>query len=235
MSVADDVTTAVSDILKAAWSIRDGQVVPKTSDVVLKNGAVRLEATYVFADLADSSGAAQKLKKTVTAKIIRCYLSAASRILRDRGGAIRSFDGDRVMAIFVGTSKNTSAVRAALGISWALHEVIKPKLEQSWPTLPEFWKPKHGIGIATGKALIVRGGVRDNSDLVSIGDAPNVAAKLSELRGYRSIYITNAVYNNMHESVKTSEKGESMWTTANNQTIGGKVFGVKASSWQWKP
>lgn len=101
-ALAQEIEAQVQEIINTSWSIRDGQVIPKTKDVVLKNGAVRVDATYLYADLGDSSGAAQKLKKEVTGKIIRTYLDAASRIIKHFDGAIRSFDGDRVMGVFIG-------------------------------------------------------------------------------------------------------------------------------------
>lgn len=235
MSVlSQEIETQVQEIINTSWSIRDGQVIPKTKDVVLKNGAVRVEATYLYADLGDSSGAAQKLKKEVTGKIIRTYLDAASRIIKHFDGAIRSFDGDRVMGVFIGGSKNTNSVKAALGINWAMDEVLKPKLEKRWPTLPNFYKIHHGVGVATGEALIVRGGVRDNNDLVSIGEAPNVAAKLSDLRQTPDVYITEDVYDGMNEKAKYTD-GKGMWTDVSSQTIGGTVYKVKGSTWTWKP
>lgn len=233
-SFSDEIETKTQQIIDASWSMRDGVVVPTTDTVALSNGAVRLEATYLFADLGDSSSAAQKLKKTVTAKIIRSYLDSASRIIRHFDGEIRSFDGDRVMGIFVGKSKNTSAVKAGLGINWAVKNVLRPRLNAKWERLPLFYKIHHGVGVATGKALIVRGGVRDNNDLVSIGETANVAARLSDLRGRPDVYITADVYNNMNDSVQSTD-GRSMWEAYPDQVIGGTTYKVKGSTWTWRP
>ncbi len=235
MSVfSQEVETKVQEGIDVAWSIRDGQTVPKTEDVVLRNGAVKVEATYLYADLANSSVAAQKLTKEATGKIIRSYLNAASRIIQRFGGHIRSFDGDRVMGIFMGNSKNTSAAKAGFGVNWAIHEVLRPRLNAKWNDLERFYRVDHGVGIGTGEAFIVRGGVRDNNDLVSIGDAPNIAAKLSSLRIGPDVYITDAVYDQLHESAKTYE-GKSMWERVPNQQIGGSLFAVRGSSWWLRP
>ncbi len=234
--ISDTVTDNVATILSTAWSIRDGQVVPTTDTVTLKNGAVKVDATYLYADLAGSSAAAQKLKKEVTAKVIRSYLNAATRIIRHFHGEIRSFDGDRVMGIFVGGSKNTNAASAALGINWAVFDVLQPHFKSTWPDIEKYYIVDHGVGIATGEALIVRGGVRDNSDLISIGEAPNVAAKLSDIRGNRELYVTQDVFDQMADTVKKSRPaGEAMWSDHPSQTIGGTTYRVKASSWKRTP
>lgn len=233
MGIVSDTQTGIDGVLSATWDSREGFVVPTSETVKLRDGAVNVAATYVYADMADSSGAAQKLRKEVTAKIIRSYLNASTRLLRHYGGEIRSFDGDRVMGIFMGPEQCTKAVRAALAINWAVELVIEPKLAAKWPTLKETWKMGHGVGIDTGKAMIVRGGVRDNNDLVSVGAAPNVAAKLSSLRKY-DINITKAVYDAMDRSV-TLSGDKNMWTWASAETVGGTTIRVIGSNFRWAP
>lgn len=190
------ISTSVSDIITASWNISKGTVVPETDDIVMKNGGRRVEATYAYADLADSSKIAQALNPEVAAKIIRSFVNSATRIFRFYDGEIRSFDGDRVMAIFIGEKKNWNAVRSAYAISWAVHDVIRPKLKEhwDWSTTPGgLYNISHRVGIDTGESLIVRGGARDNSDLISVGAAPNIAAKLSDLKFGHSTYATDRV------------------------------------------
>lgn len=236
MTLQDDVSEGVETVLSTPWDTRDGTTVPSTDTVKLKDGAVKVDATWVYADLAESSKLAQTVSHEVTGKVIRSYLNAASRLLKHYGGEIRSFDGDRVMAIFIGGSKNSNAVRAALAINWAVSEVLKPKLEGTFLSTLANWDIKHGIGIATGEALIVRGGVRNSNDLVSIGEAPNVAAKLSELRTVCPIHITESVYNQMNEAQRLSvDKTENRWTKIGYKTIGGASYLTYGSGWWWAP
>ncbi|MDT0276268.1 adenylate/guanylate cyclase domain-containing protein [Blastococcus goldschmidtiae] len=181
MTLKDDVTKGVNDVLAASWKTENATVVPETEDVALANGAKLLDATYLYADMADSTGLAQGYDSPAVAQVMRAYLNAATRILNAQGGKIRSFDGDRVMAIFIGNAKNTDAATAGLKLNRVLDEIINPALKKKWPSFK--WVMTHGVGIDTGQAMIVRGGVRGHNDLVSIGRAPNIAAKLSEVRG----------------------------------------------------
>lgn len=208
------IESSVSDIFNEPWSITDGTVVPKTEDIVMKNGGRQVDATYLYADLAGSSKLAHTLPKETTAKIIRAYINTAVRILRSKGGEIRSFDGDRVMAIFMGTSKNNDAVRSALAINWAVNDVISPAVEKKWTEVTKSYTIGHGIGIDTGEALIVRGGARDNNDLISIGDAPNDAARLSDFRG-SSINISKAVYDVLNDPQKLLPNDHNFWRPSN--------------------
>ncbi len=233
MTLQDDVKTGVAGVLRPDFDIRNGYVVPETENINLTNGAVRLDATYLYADMADSTTLAQNHYPHVTAKVIRCYLNAASRIIRSRSGEIRSFDGDRVMGIFIGDNKEDRAVRAAMGITWAVSEVINPALKQKWPDLR--WTMSHVAGIDSGEALLVRGGVRGSNDIVSIGEAPNVAAKLSELRVGYSTYITDNVYGPLSHSSAVDQNGRTMWVRLGAQGYGGKPVIVFATSYRWTP
>ena len=230
---SDEVEEKVQTVIDAWWNIRDGRVVPETDDVVLSNGAVKLDATYLYADLANSSGIAHRLYQPVAAKIIRCFLDASARIIKHYDGEIRSFDGDRVMGIFIGGNKNTNAVKAGLGINWAVQEVVRPKVQAKWDDLANT-PLGQGVGIATGEALIVRGGVPIDNDLISVGAAPNVAAKLSELREGPDTYITEDVYNKLNDVAKYCD-GRDMWTQHAGKIIGGTYYRIKASTYSWEP
>lgn len=232
MGLEADVRAGVTNVLAPEWNRRNGQVVPKSEDVTLKDGAVDIQATYLYADMADSTGLAQSYKDFAVAKAIRCYLDAASRLIRAAGGEIRSFDGDRVMGIFIGDNKNTNAVRAAMNISWAVEEVIGPALKGKWSDFN--WVMRHGVGIDTGAAMIVRGGVRGNNDLVSIGSAPNIAAKLSDKRTGKSLHISKAVYDDLADLAKYSN-GANMWTHLGSEVHGGKTIQTYGSNYRWTP
>ena len=145
MTLKDDVTKGVNDVLAASWKTENATVVPETKDVTLANGAKLLDATYLYADMADSTGLAQGYKNWAVAQVMRTYLNAATRVLTAEGGKIRSFDGDRVMAIFIGNAKNSSAVTAGLKLNWVLDEIINPALKKKWSNFK--WVMSHGVGI----------------------------------------------------------------------------------------
>jgi uridylate cyclase len=93
----------------------------------------------------------------------------------------------------------------------------------------------HGVGIDTGEAMLVRGGVHGDNDIISIGKAPNVAAKLSEVRGGKSINISSTVYNNCHQSVKVWTDGRAMWEKMGSRSFGGKSVTYYGSGWWVAP
>src|SRR4051794_11609685 len=119
MALSDEINTEVNAILAQRWDSRDGQVVPETANVVLAGGAVKLQATMLYADLADSTQLAI-YDQSIAARVFKIFLASSARVIRNRGGYIRSFDGDRIMGVFLGDSKNTAAGKAALN----LHHVV---------------------------------------------------------------------------------------------------------------
>lgn len=238
VGLADEIEKTVTNVVCSDWDIREGSVVPSTDTVKLSNGAVKVDAVYLYADLADSTGLARDFSRTTAAKVIRAYLDATCRVIRSCGGEIRSFDGDRVMAVFMGKWKNTNATDCALKINHVVSKIVRPKVEANLSSIKtRGYQIKHCVGIDTGAALIVRGGVRGHNDLVSIGRAPNVAAKLSDIRnGYYYSYITADVFNTMADASKFSSKDHKlMWEGPYKRDVGGQEITVYRSSWSRTP
>lgn len=234
MALKDDIENAVIDTLAQPWSLRDGTVVPTPDTVGLEGGGVKLMATFLYADLAESTKLAMS-NKQVAAKVYKSFLAAATRLIRARGGEVRSFDGDRVMGVFVGDRKNTQAAKCALNINWAFERVVKPKLQAKYEI---FRSGSYTLGQCTGvdlsDVLCVRSGIRNNNDLIWIGRAPNVAAKLSGLREPpHNSFISGEVYDKLADEAKFSVDGRHMWESRAWTT--GPISRVYRSNWTWPP
>lgn len=220
MGLKEDLQTEVADIYKLEWSRRAGQKVPEDVDIKLVNDGVELEATILYADLADSTPLVDNFKDWFAGEQYKAFLLCASKIIRSEGGHIRSYDGDRVMGIFVGDVKSTTAVRCALKINWAVQNIIEPAKAKQYNTT---YAMKHVVGVDTSKLLAARAGIRGSNDLVWLGRSANYAAKLAALPESHQTWITHRVYDVMKEPVKLSN-GKNMWeerkwTTMNNMRI----------------
>jgi class 3 adenylate cyclase len=233
MAFTDDLSSEVESILSTAWKSREGQKVPEAEDVGLGNDAVTLDATVLYADLAESTDLVNKYKAWFAAEIYKSYLHCSAKVIRLYDGTITSYDGDRIMAIFIGNSKNTSAAKAALGINYCITKIINPKVHELFPKLDPAFTVRQAVGIDTSELFIARTGIRGSNDLVWVGRAANYAAKLCALRTdpYAS-WITGDVYNELHESAKLSSKGESMWGSTYWHE---RNLTVYRSSWWMKP
>jgi class 3 adenylate cyclase len=88
------------------------QVVPAPEDLKLGNDAVEFErATVLYADLHGSTAMVNRESWTFAAEIYKTFLLCAAKLVRAEGGTITSYDGDRIMGIFIGDSQSTSAAR----------------------------------------------------------------------------------------------------------------------------
>ncbi len=197
MGLKEDLEAAVRKMFKDPWTERDGEVVPEPDDLKLGNDAVHLNATVLYADISGSTTLVDSCKWHFASEAYKTYLACAARIIKDQGGVITAYDGDRVMGVFIGKSKNTSAVKSAFKINGAVWDIIKPVMKAQYPETN--YSLKHVIGVDTSKLSVSRIGVRNDNDLVWVGRAANYAAKLSALNDEFTIYITHSVHDNMHD------------------------------------
>ncbi len=213
MSLESELKDEVAKIFREQWSVRDGEKVPESDDLQLDNDAVQLDATVLYADMAGSTTLVDTYKPAFAAEVYKAFLHSAAKIIRSEGGEITAYDGDRVMAVFIGNSKNSSAARAALKINFARLQIIDPALKAQYPKTS--YELKHVVGVDTSPLFVARTGIRGANDLVWVGRAANHAAKLSALPPDYSSWITAEVFTMLNESAKTSSDGRSMWEPAN--------------------
>ena len=228
MGLKEDIETEVKKILRETWAEREGSVVPESADLKLGNDGVWLDATVLYADIADSTNLVDGYKAKFAAEVYKIFLHAAGKIIRSESGEITAYDGDRIMAVFIGDIKNTSAARAALKINYARLKIINPAIKTQYPN--SSYELKHVVGIDTSRVLVARTGIRGSNDLVWVGRAANHAAKLSAFSSDYPSRITGEVYDAMNKSVKISSGGHSMWEEA---AWTDKKRRVYHSTWYW--
>lgn len=232
MGILTELTQSVRQTLCLdQWTTRDGQVVPESKDVGLGNDAVKLDAVVLYADLSGSTRMVDNYKPHFAAEVYKVFLHCAARLVRAEGGEITAYDGDRIMAVFIGDTKNTSAVRAALRINHAVTEIINPQIAASYPN--DSFKVKHVVGIDGSSLWVARTGVRGANDLVWVGRAANYAAKLTACSDSMTTYVTSSVYSTMHDSAKFTERDRTnMWTPLTWNAMGGIT--IYGSSYWWR-
>src|SRR5262245_41831770 len=134
MGLKVDLQSDVRDIFATSWKSRNGTVVPEAEDVALGNDAVKFnEATVLYADLAESTALVNEQAETFAAEVYKTFLHCASKIISAMNGTITAFDGDRVMAVFIGDSKRSNAAKCGLKIKYAVTDIIRPALKKQYP------------------------------------------------------------------------------------------------------
>jgi class 3 adenylate cyclase len=176
MGLAEELSAKVAEIFREVWDLpRDGTVVPSDTSLTFSNTAIKLDATVLYADIADSTYLVDAFDPNFAAEIYKTFLHCAGKIIRSEDGAITAYDGDRIMAVYLGKTKNTAAVRSALKINHAVKNIITPLLKAQYPA--KAYTLKHVVGIDTSDLLVAKTGVRGANDLVWVGRAANYAAR----------------------------------------------------------
>jgi class 3 adenylate cyclase len=230
--LADDLRSEVSTIFTSLWTQRDGQVVPEAGDLKLGNDAVKLEGAVLYADLAASTALVDQQTPVFAAEVYKTYLHCAAKLIRNNHGAVVSYDGDRVMGVFIGGSKRTNAAKCALQINWAVSIVINDELRKFYRS--SSYEVRQAVGIDVSNLFIARTGVRGANDLVWVGRSANHAAKLCSVRqGAYASFITADVFDQMNDSSKFGgEPRRLMWEPFKWEEMGVTAY---RSSWRWAP
>jgi class 3 adenylate cyclase len=230
MSLKDDLQGEVRKIVRSAWQCRDGKVVPDPEDLLLGNDAIDLDATVLYADMNGSTSLVDSHSPTFAAEVYKSYLACSARIIKNFGGAVTAYDGDRIMAVFIEGAKNTNAVKAALKINWAVSNIVNAQIADMYGT--GFYTMSHAVGIDTSRLMASRIGVRNDNDLVWVGRAANHAAKLTSISDAFPLYITGDVFDVMLDESKYGGNPRELmwqkrfWTAMNNRVI-------YRSNWTW--
>jgi class 3 adenylate cyclase len=167
-------------------------------------------------------------KAWFAAEVYKTYLYCASKIIRSNGGSITAYDGDRVMGVFIGDDKNTSAAKCGLQVNYAADKIVNVLIKQEYPTTD--FELRQRVGIDTSQLFIARTGIRGSNDLVWVGNAANNAAKMAALDPKFPTYITAEVYGRLNDSSKFGQDGRHMWTDLGTADLGYRIYG---STWWW--
>jgi class 3 adenylate cyclase len=132
MSTRTEIDKQVTAIVRGDWSTTKGRVVPDVDRLTLGNDAIELEATVLYTDLAGSTAMVDAEAAWFAAEVYKTFLYAAAKVIRANGGEIVAYDGDRVMAVFVGDDRNSAAAKSGLQINWAVKKLVSPALRTQY-------------------------------------------------------------------------------------------------------
>lgn len=227
MGLKDDLISDCSAIHTGKWSVVDARVVPAPSDIALGTTAKKLaSAAVLYADLDGSTNMVDSMKWFFSAEIYKSFLNAVAKVVKSEGGTITAYDGDRLMAIFIGDQNCDKAIRAALKIRWAMKHIINPAIKKTYNT---DFVARHTVGIDVSDLHAVRTGVRGDNDLVWVGRAANYAAKLTTLSPETPTWITKEVHDRLSEKWRITD-GQVMWKSWNWTKMNDQP--IRSSTWE---
>jgi class 3 adenylate cyclase len=227
MALLEELNGKIDAYVKQLYEIEETTIVPDTDTAKLTfgNKGLTCEYAFLFMDIRKSSQLHEQYGFTKAAKIYQSFHDINVRVIEENSGSVRAFDGDRVMGVFVGASKNSNAVKAAMQIQWAIRNILNPKLET---------KITCGGGIDYGKILVTKigkGRNKNNNDLVWIGKADNYASHLAN-EAKNTIIISTNSYDVLVADRKVSD-GKNMWQSKVLTLKNGTNVKCYESSYGW--
>ncbi|HPI40891.1 MAG TPA: adenylate/guanylate cyclase domain-containing protein [Pseudobdellovibrionaceae bacterium] len=173
--------------------------------------------TFLYVDMRGSSAYTDQHRLKTITKIYKAYHHCMVACVKKFNGKVRSFDGDRVLAVFAGPNKENDAVFCAMKMVACKTQILKPKINTAF--LNDSFSL--GVGIATGNSMVSKAGAgydKNTRDLIWIGDPPNLGSKLSDVADDPySIYICQTTFDKLNDDNKFSTKNlirTDMWTKA---------------------
>lgn len=232
-----ELLAMVDNYLAGDYETSVPQGIPEPADIPLGKKAAKLDATALFIDLRQSSDITNSFRRQTAAKMLKAYFDGAVRIVRQNDGQVRSFNGDGMLALFVGDSRSNNAAMAVFQLKWFVQNVLHPKLNRLFDgnegARGQRLSFNIGCGLDDGDIYAVRVGIRGTNDVAWVGRCTNTAAKLSDvLRGTSNIGVTRAVYDRLNGR-RLEKDGRQKWSDEKWDTFGGLKRAYRTSNWWW--
>jgi class 3 adenylate cyclase len=235
MTFKEELEEKVDGYLSGTYKVVAKQSVPLPEDIPLGNEAAQLEATTLFMDVRQSSDITNAFRRQTAAKMMKAFFDGAVRIVNKNGGCVRSFNGDGILAIFIGDDRSTSAVKAAMQVKWFVQEILGPEFAGYFTNgsqVGEALDFSVGSGLDDGTIYAVRVGIKGTNDVAWVGRCTNTSAKLSNTTtSPHSIAITRAVYKKLDQNKKYSN-GTHMWSDESLHEFGGVQRAIRTTSYR---
>lgn len=194
-----DSISRIDDYLNNHNDYQECEDIPARNRLTYSNGFY-VDCYAIFVDIRSSSKLPEQHQKRVLARIYRSYISELTAIMQDFSNCKEiNIVGDCVSGIFSHNTKDDvmQPFQAAYTINGVV-QILNHKLEQKG------WSPiKIGIGLASGKALMIQAGFKGSglNDVVWMGDVVNQASNLCNIankNGNEVIVVSNEVYDDLY-------------------------------------
>lgn len=232
MKTSIEIIAKIRAFLNMQWDTRKCDIVPDSKSIALDNDAGELEGAVLYADMAGFSELVNKYSKKFAAKMVKVFLYSVCETIRNNGGVITSFDGDRVMAVFIGNCKCSNSAKTALQIKFIVTR-INEEIAKEHPN--DLFVINYAVGVDVSNLFVVKTGIWGDNYLAWIGNAANTAAKLSEIRNRSArSFITKRMFERLNDeskfSINNNEK-KCMWNRSELEILGQTIY---ESNWNWR-
>lgn len=190
------------EIIKGAFN---RYVSPHVADEILKNpdkihlaGEGR-EITILFADIRGFTALTRRMPPESIVELLTRYFTVLTEIIFYFNGTVDKFIGDAVMGVFgspIPTEEHLEqGVKAAVVINKIMIEVNRLRAKKGAVQLPM------GLGLDSGYAIVGSMGSKVRMEYTAIGDAVNVASRLSGIAKGGELLVGEQVFMKIKDKV----------------------------------
>lgn len=199
--------------------------IAKTGTYELKLGGENRDVAVLFVDIRGFTPLSESLEPEQVVEILNRYLELTTSCIFKHGGTLDKFIGDATMAVFNAPFDTEDYVYKAVLTAW---DIVQggAKMEKE---LSELYGKQvgFGVGVNCGPAVVGNIGCDFRMDYTVIGDTVNTAARLESNAPKSTVYISDAVYEQVKERIEVEEVGQIPLKGKSNGVFVYSVTGVK--------
>lgn len=199
--------------------------IAKTGTYELKLGGETRDVAVLFVDIRGFTPLSESLKAEQVVEILNKYLELTTNCIFKHGGTLDKFIGDATMAVFNAPFDTDDYVYKAVLTAWDIvqgGEKLEKELKEQFGKEIGF-----GVGVNCGPAVVGNIGCDFRMDYTVIGDTVNTAARLESNAPKSTVYISDAVYEQLKERIEVEEVGQIPLKGKSNGVFVYSVTGVK--------
>jgi adenylate cyclase len=153
-----------------------------------KQGGAEIELSMLFADVRGSTTLAESMNPTEFSRLINRFYSTATQVMVNSDALIDKIIGDQVAGMYVPGFAGQEHARRAI-------EAGQRILQATGHNDPHGPWIQLGAGVHTGTAFVGSlGSDEGTTDITVLGDAANIAARLSTSAGIGEILVSDSAY-----------------------------------------
>ncbi len=174
-------------------------------------GGEARDITALFVDLENFTAFTESHSPEEVVAELNTFFAIVIRVVMREGGWINKFEGDAALCIFGAPADQPDHAVRALRAAAALPGLVS--------ALPE--APGVGIGVATGRVVAGNIGTAERYEYTVIGDAVNVAARLTELA--KRDYAGHGSVLASEETIVAAGEAAGAWCEVGTVTVRGRT------------
>lgn len=170
-------------------------------------GGRDVKATVFFADIAGFTGLSEEMEPSDVSDLLNLYFGGIAKSVHFWNGHIDKYMGDCAMAVFGVPEESENHALNGIACAWMIQALVKAMNERR--RAAGLITVEFRIGVNSGTMLAGNMGAAERMEFTVVGDAVNLASRLSHLAEPGGVLITEEMHHDEHlnSRVATERQG----------------------------